>query len=62
MARRHLREGEERLTRQASIVAELEIEGHTEQAAFGKRLLENMRLALELQKRHLRDIEAQSRR
>jgi hypothetical protein len=30
MARRHLREGEERLTRQASIVAELEIEGHTE--------------------------------
>jgi hypothetical protein len=50
------------LTRQASTVAELEIEGHAEQAALGKRLLENMRSALELRKRHLRDIEAQSRR
>jgi hypothetical protein len=29
---------------------------------LGRRLLENMRSALELQKRHLRDIEAQSRR
>jgi hypothetical protein len=36
MARSHLREGEERLTRQTSIVAELEIEGHPEQAALGK--------------------------
>jgi hypothetical protein len=62
MVRRHLREGEERLARQETIVAELEIEGHTEQAALGKRLLENIRRALELRKRHLRDIEAQSRR
>ena len=60
MARRHVREGEERLARQAIVVGEMEAHGHDEQAALGRRLLETMRLSLNLQRRHLRDIEARA--
>jgi hypothetical protein len=61
MARRHVREGDERLTRQAAIVVAMEGGGHHGQAALARRVLETMRTALELQKRHLRDIEARSK-
>jgi hypothetical protein len=56
-AGRHLREGDELLGRQALV-----IEGHSEQAALARRLRENMRSMLELQKRYLRDIEARAKR
>jgi hypothetical protein len=39
MARRHVREGDERLARQAIIVGKMEAEGHDEQAALARRLL-----------------------
>ena len=35
MARRHVREGEERLARQVALVAKLERDKHTEAAALG---------------------------
>ncbi len=62
MGRRHVREGEERLARQANIVGKMEAHGHDEQAALGRRLFETMRLALNLQRRHLRDMEARAQR
>jgi hypothetical protein len=62
MAQRHVSGGEERLTRQATIVVAMEGGGHHGQAALARRVLENMRTALELQKRHLRDIEARLKR
>jgi hypothetical protein len=61
-ARRHLREGEELVGRQATNLIGLEIEGHSEQVALAGRLPENMRSMLELQKRHLRDIGARAKR
>ncbi len=48
MAQRHVSEGEERLTRQATIVVAMEGGGHHGQAALARRVLENMRTALEL--------------
>jgi hypothetical protein len=62
MARRHVREGEERLTRQATLVIAMEGGGNHWQAALARRVLQTMRTALELQKCHLRDIEARSKR
>ena len=62
MARRHVREGDERLARQAIIVGEMEAQGHDEQATLGRRLLETMRWSLSLQRRHLRDLEARAQR
>ena len=43
MARRHVREGEARLTRQIAIVAQLERDNHTE-AALATKVLETIRL------------------
>jgi hypothetical protein len=62
MARRHVREGEARLVRLAALVAKMERVGSQDQAALGRRVQETVRTALELQKGHLRDIEAQSKR
>jgi hypothetical protein len=62
MAHRHVREGEERLARQAAIVAKMEAAGRAKQAALGRSVLESMRTALELQRGHLRDIEARATR
>ena len=38
MARRHVREGEERVMRQVGIVLELEIDNHPKAAALGRKL------------------------
>jgi hypothetical protein len=61
-ARRHVREGEERLARQTVTLAEMQIGHDAELAALGSRLLENMQTSLDLQKRHLREIEGRSKR
>ena len=57
-ARRRVREAEESLTRQTIVVAELQLDANGELAVLALRLLDNMRTALELQKRRARDIEA----
>jgi hypothetical protein len=62
MTRRHVREGEARLARLAALVAKMESAGFKDQVVLGRRVLGTTRTALELQKRHLRDIEAQSKR
>jgi hypothetical protein len=56
-ARRRVREAEDSLTRQMAVVADLQLGAHAELAVLALRLLDNMRTALELQKRHARDIE-----
>ncbi len=61
-ARRHVRESEERVARQAEIVIE---SGRREQdvsLGLARRLLANMDASLELQKQHLREIEARLKR
>ena len=62
MARRHVREGEERLARQAAMVAALEGANHIAAAALGRQLLETIRSSLGATKRHLQQIEGRSRR
>jgi hypothetical protein len=57
-ARRRVREAEDSFTRQMAVVAELRLDPHGELAVLALRLLDNMRTALALQKRHARDIEA----
>ena len=61
LARRHVREGEERLARQAAIVARLERDNQPTAAALGRSILETIRTSLEMAKRHLRQIEEQSK-
>ena len=61
MARRHVLEGDERLARQAAIVAKLERNNHTE-AALATKVRETIRLSLDMSKRHLRDLERRSKR
>lgn len=58
MARRHVREGEQRLALQETIVISLKKAGHTEAAERGHEVLETMRTSLALMRRHLREIEA----
>jgi hypothetical protein len=53
MARRHVREGEERIARQEVRVAGLIRAGHHDAAARGAKVLEQMRLSLKLARRHL---------
>ena len=60
MARRHVLEGEERLARQIALVAKLERDNLTEAAALATRVLETIRLSLDMSKRHLGDLERQS--
>jgi hypothetical protein len=57
-ARRRVREAEDSLTRQMAVVADLQLDPHGELVVLALRLLDNMRTALELQKRHARDIAA----
>jgi hypothetical protein len=61
-AGRHVREGEALVARQAALVAEMALLGQVVQAALGRRLLENMRASLVLQKHHLRAIETRVKR
>jgi hypothetical protein len=61
MARRHAREGEARVARQAAIVAELEKDHHAEAVALGSQVLETIRAPLDAMRRHLRQIEEQSK-
>jgi hypothetical protein len=56
-ARRHVREGEERIVRQEATVAELERNNHAEAAGFARGVLETMCVSLDLMKQHLRRIE-----
>jgi hypothetical protein len=61
VAQRHVCEGERRLARQARILDKMERDHHVRAAALAKRVLATMRAALDLQKRHLRQIEAGSK-
>ena len=56
-ARRHVREGEDRIARQEATVAEFERNNHPEAATLGRGVLQTMRNSLDLMKRHLRQIE-----
>ena len=56
MARRHVREGEERLARQIAIVAKLD-----RNAALAE-VSEAIRISLDMSKRHLADLERRSKR
>ena len=56
-ARRHVREGEDRIERQEATVAKLEKDNHEQAATMAKGVLAIMRASLDLMKRHLRQIE-----
>jgi hypothetical protein len=62
MARRHVLEGEERLARQVALVAKFESANHTDAAALGSKVLEAIRLSLDMSKRHLSRLETRSKR
>jgi len=62
IARRHVREGEERLARQIALVAKLERDNHTEPVALATKVLETIRLSLDMSKRHLSRLETRSKR
>ena len=62
MARRHVRDGEERIARQeAIVVTTLTGNSPPEAAILARVLLETMRSSLELAKDHLRRIEERSK-
>jgi len=61
MARRHVREGEERLARQIAIVAKLERNSHTD-AALATKVLEAIRFSLDIWKGHLAHLKRRSKR
>jgi hypothetical protein len=61
MARRHVLEGEERLARQIAMVAKLE-DDHTETAALGRKVLEAIRISLDMSKSHFSRLERRSKR
>ena len=50
MARRHVRQGESRVVLQMSIITTLEEGNHTESAALSRRVLETMRISLDMAK------------
>jgi hypothetical protein len=62
MAQRHVLEGEERLAQQIALVAKLERDNHTEPAALATKVLETIRLSLDMSKRHLSRLERRSKR
>jgi len=62
MARRHVFEGEERLARQIALIAKLGRDNHTDAAALGSKVLEVIRLSLDMSRRHLADLERRSKR
>ncbi len=61
MARCNVREREERLARQAKIVAEMERD-NPEAATLSKQLLDLLQSTLDLARRRLRDLELRSKR
>ena len=61
MARRHVRDGEERIARQEAIVTTLTGNSPPEAAILARVVLETMRSSLELAKDHLRRIEERSK-
>jgi hypothetical protein len=62
MAQRHVLEGEVRVARQEEIVATLRRHGHEAAARRGEAVLEQMRRALDLGRRHLAfELDKQSR-
>ena len=61
MARRHVREGEERIARQEGVLAKLDRDNHPQAAVLGRAVLETMRLSLNLSKQHLRALEEKSK-
>ena len=62
MARRHVREGEHRVARLETIIADLERAGHADSAGLGRTALATVRTSLHEMKRHLRGIEARAKR
>jgi hypothetical protein len=62
MARRHVLEGEARLTRQIAIVAKSHRDNHTEAAALATKVLEAMGVSLDMSRRHLHDLESGAKR
>jgi hypothetical protein len=62
MALRHVLEGEERLARQIALVAKLERANHADAAALGSKVLEAIRLSLDMSKCHLARLERRSKR
>ena len=62
MARRHLLEGEARLARQIALVRKLERASHTEAAVLATKVLETIRVSLDMSKHHLTDIERRAKR
>jgi hypothetical protein len=61
-ARRHVREGEERMARQAALVAGLVRDRRHEAATLGRLVLMTMHASLDLMRGHLRQIERRSKR
>ena len=62
MARRHVREGEQRVARLETLVADLDRAGHADSVALGLTALETVRTSLREMRRHLREIEAKAKR
>ena len=56
-ARRHVREGEERVARLVEIIDEMDRLNHAETAAMGRTILETMRVSLDLRRLHVVRIE-----
>ena len=61
VARRHVSEAQDRVLRQEEIVLEMERAGQTEAARVGRDLLDMMRSALDLARRHLERLEIDQR-
>ena len=53
MARRHVSEGEERVPRQKTRIAELDRDGHAELALKGREILAQLETSLRLAREHL---------
>jgi hypothetical protein len=62
MARRHVAEGEERVARQETLIAELDHDGHAELAVKARALFTVFQTSLQLLRHDLSRIESESRR
>lgn len=60
IAQRHVREGTKRVARMVEIIDEMDRHNHPKTAATGRSVLETMRVALDLAKRHLIRLESHS--
>ncbi|MBL6454571.1 hypothetical protein JMJ55_04490 [Belnapia sp. T6] len=54
LADRHVREGEERVTRQLAIIDEMDRDNHPEAAAIARVVLATLQTTLDLMREHLR--------